>query len=274
MGKMFTAVAIMQLVQDGKIDLEAPIGRYLTDYPNPDVAAKVTVAHLLSHTGGRGDIFGPEFSANKGTLRSLEDYVGLFGKRPLAFAPGSQFAYSNYGFILLGRIVETVSGLSYDDYIQRNIFAPAGMTSTGNLPESTVLPRRAISYMGPADKLKPADETLPLSGTSAGGGYSTVGDFNGFVRALTSHRLLNSDTFRKLIDGGVKTTDGQFVRFDFGGSMPGAGRYIGHGGGAPGMSGSLFHFLDSGFTLIVLANRDPGVAESITFFSLHRLPAK
>jgi hypothetical protein len=77
MGKMFTAVAIMQLVEQGKIDLQAPIGRYLTNYPNQDVAAKVTVAHLLSHTGGTGDIFGPDFDRQKASLRSTRDYVDL-----------------------------------------------------------------------------------------------------------------------------------------------------------------------------------------------------
>jgi D-alanyl-D-alanine carboxypeptidase len=273
MGKMFTAVAIMQLVENGKIDLEAPIGRYLTDYPNGDIAAKVTVANLLSHTGGTGDIFGPDFDRRKASLRSTRDYVDLYGGRAPEFAPGSRQSYSNYGFILLGRIVEQVSGLRYDEYIQRNIFTPAGMASTGNRPESEVLPRRAVGYTGAGARLKSADDTLPLNGTAAGGGYSTIGDFNRFVRGLTSHRLLRGETLQKLIDGGVRMADGQFAGFDFGGTMGDAGRFIGHGGDAPGMSGSLQHFLKSGVTVIVLANRDPGVAESFAMFAAHRLPA-
>ncbi len=273
MGKMFTAVAIMQLAQDNKIDLNAPIGRYLIGYPNSDVATKVTVAHLLTHTGGTGDIFGPEFDKQKSSLRNLKDYVALYGSRALDFDPGSRASYSNYGFILLGRIVETVSGLSYDEYTRRYVFTPAGMTSTGNDPESSVLPRRAVSYMGSGNKISRADDTLPLSGTSAGGGYSTVGDFNRFVDALTSDRLLRHETFQKLKDGGLKISDGHFTPFDFGGSMAGIGSFIGHGGGAPGMSGSLFHFLQNGYTIVVLANRDPGTAESISNFTAHRLPA-
>jgi len=273
MGKMFTTVAIMQLVQDNKIDLNAPIGRYLTSYPNPDVATKVTVAHLLTHTGGTGDIFGPEFNKRKGSLRSLKDYVSLYGSRALNFDPGSRASYSNYGFILLGRIVETVSGLSYDEYTRQYVFAPARMTSTGNDPESSVLPRRAVSYMGSGTKISRADDTLPVSGTSAGGGYSTVGDFNRFVNALTSDRLLRRETFQKLKDGGLKISGGHFTPFDFGGSMAEIGPFIGHGGGAPGMSGSLFHFLQNGYTIVVLANRDPGTAESISNFTAHRLPA-
>jgi CubicO group peptidase (beta-lactamase class C family) len=272
MGKMFTAVAIMQLVQDGKIDLSAPIGRYLPEYPNQDIATKVTVAHLLSHSGGTGDIFGPEFDAHRTLLRTTKDYVDLYGTRAPEFAPGSRVSYSNYGFILLGRIVERASGLDYDAYIRRNIFTPLGMALTGNAPESSTLPHRAVGYMGAGRALKSADKTLPLNGTAAGGGYATVGDFNRFVDGLTSYRLLRRDTLQRLIEGGVTMDDGHFARFDFGGPMRGGGRFIGHGGGAPGMSGVLQHFVQSGFTLIVLANRDPGTAESIATFAAHRLP--
>lgn len=274
MGKMFTMIAIMQLVQDGKVDLSAPIGRYLKGYPNQDIATKVTVANLLTHTGGTGDIFGPDFDAHKASLRDLKDYVDLYGKRAPEFVSGSRWVYSNYGFILLGRIVEEVSGLTYDDYLQRYVFGPAAMHSTGNLPESERLPHRAVAYIGYGAKLKRADSTLPVRGTSAGGGYSTVGDFKRFVDAIVSHRLLRADTLQTLISGGIKTADGEFHPYDFGATMEAEGRYIGHGGGAPGMNGELLHFLDSGYTIIVLANRDPPAADSIAMYTARRLPPK
>ncbi|MDB4884275.1 MAG: Secreted peptidase, partial [Gemmatimonadetes bacterium] len=88
MNKMFTAVAVLQLAQAGKLRLDAPVGTYLTDYPNKDVASKVTIHHLLTHTGGTGDFFGPEFDAHRLTLRTIHDYVDLFGKRGLEFEPG------------------------------------------------------------------------------------------------------------------------------------------------------------------------------------------
>src|SRR4029079_3320700 len=113
MNKMFTAVATLQLVQDGKLDLKAPFGNYLTDYPNKDVASKVTIEQMLSHTGGTGDIFGPEFEKNRLELKTLQDYVKLYGNRGPLFEPGSRWQYSNYGFLLLGVIVEKVSGQSY-----------------------------------------------------------------------------------------------------------------------------------------------------------------
>ena len=135
MNKMLTAVAILQLVEAGKVKLTAPLGTYLRDYPNRDVATKVTIDHLLTHTGGTGDIFGPDFDAHRKQLRAHVDYVKLYGKRGLEFEPGSRWAYSNYGFILLGVVIEKVTGQSYYDYVQAHIHAPAGMTRSGSLPE-------------------------------------------------------------------------------------------------------------------------------------------
>src|SRR5690606_19586078 len=138
-----------------------------------------------------------------------------------------------------------------------HIWGPAGMASTGNQPESVQLPRRAIAYTGmPGDVIR-ADDTLPYRGTPAGGGYSTVGDFLRFATALVSGELMKPATFEMLVDGGVALPDGTFIPYDFGGTISRNGRFIGHGGGAPGMNGMLMHFLDSGYTIVVLANRDP-----------------
>src|SRR5207245_5185357 len=93
MNKMFTAVAVLQLAQAGKIKLTDPLGKYLTDYPNKDLASKVTIHHLLTHTGGTGDFFGPEFDKHRLELRTLQDYVKLYGQRGLEFEPGSKWAY-------------------------------------------------------------------------------------------------------------------------------------------------------------------------------------
>ena len=109
MNKMFTAVATLQLMAAGRLQLDAPIGRYLPDYPNKDAAAKVTVRHLLTHTGGTGDFFGPDFEAHRQTLRTHADFVALFGPRALLFEPGTRFDYSNYGFLILGAILDRVS---------------------------------------------------------------------------------------------------------------------------------------------------------------------
>jgi CubicO group peptidase (beta-lactamase class C family) len=269
MGKMFTAVAIMQLAQAGKLDLTAPIGRYLKDYPNAEVASKVTTDMLLTHTGGTGDIFGPEFTAHRDDLHDGKDYVALYGARPPQFTPGSQTAYSNYGFILLGRIVEEASGLSYDEYIRRNIFKPAGMTATGNQPEKLRMPRRAVSYMTRDGALTTAAPTLPYRGTAAGGGYSTSDDLLRFANALMSYRLLDPDHTKLLTTGGPVGTS---LHYDFSATTSEGRRYFGHAGGAPGMSGELRIFPDNAYTVVVLANRDPPIAGVIASFISDRLP--
>src|SRR5207247_2616287 len=122
MNKMFTAVSILQLVQAGKIKLTDPLGKYITDYPNQDVATKVTIHQLLTHTGGTGDIFGPEYNAHRLELKTLDDYVALYGKRAPAFEPGSRWVYSNYGMVLLGVVIERVSGKSYYDCVAEHIY--------------------------------------------------------------------------------------------------------------------------------------------------------
>jgi D-alanyl-D-alanine carboxypeptidase len=148
------------------------------------VAAKVTVRHLLTHTGGTGDIFGPEFDQQRLRLREHRDYLKLYGSRGLTQEPGSRFEYSNYGFVLLGALIEHVTGESYYDYVDDHVFHPAGMRSTGSLPESVEVPGRAVGYMRASPSggaWVPNTDTLPWRGTAAGGGYSTVGDLLRFA---------------------------------------------------------------------------------------------
>lgn len=110
MNEMFTAVAVLQLSEAGKLALEDTLARWLPDYPNVELARSVTLHHLLTHTGGTGDIFGPDYDAHQAELLAPRDYVTLFGKRGLEFQPGERFSYSNYGFVLLGRAIEKASG--------------------------------------------------------------------------------------------------------------------------------------------------------------------
>ncbi len=247
MDKMFTAVAVLQLAQAGKLDLQAPLITYLKDYPNADWARKVTLHQLLTHTGGAGDFFGPEYDANRDRLRTLDDYVRLLGARAPTFEPGAQWAYANYGFILLGRVVEIVSGQSYYDYAQDHIFAPAGMTGSGFEPETTPVPDRAVAYEHQAGGYAPASG-LPWRGTSAGGGYSTAEDFLKFATALYDGRLLDA-AHRTMMTAG-QVDDPRGGKYGYGlsilnatpNSTPNSGpnaTIVGHGGGAAGMNGDL-----------------------------------
>ncbi len=265
MNKMFTATAVMQLVQAGKVRLDAPVGKYLTDYPNKDVATKVTIEHLLTHTGGTGDIFGPAFESQRLELRDLVDYVKLYGSRPPAFDPGSRFEYSNYGFLLLGVVIERVSGQSYYDYVRDHIFKPAGMTSSGSEPENVEVAGRSKGYTRRRDAWVSNADTLPYRGTSAGGGYTTVEDLLRFATALTNHVLLDDKHTALLTTGKVEAGRGGKYAYGFFDTGEGNGRYVGHGGGAPGMNGDLRIYPASGYVVAALTNIDFGASQATSW---------
>ena len=271
MNKMFTATAVMQLVQAGKVKLDAPLGTYLTDYPNRDVATKVTIHHLLTHTGGTGDIFGPEFDAHRLELKTLGDYVKLYGARGLEFEPGSTWEYSNYGFLLLGVVIEKASGQSYYDYVRDHIFKPAGMTGSGSEPEHVAVPGRANGYMQQNGTWVLNTDTLPYRGTSAGGGYTTVGDLLRFATALTGHVLLDATHTALLTTGKVETPRGGKYAYGFEDAIDGGVRSFGHSGGAPGMNGDLRIFPDSGYVVAALANTGSGASQVVSWVG-ERLP--
>src|SRR5581483_8390858 len=130
MNKMFTAVAIAQLAEQGKLSFDDTVGKFLPDYPNKDVVNKVTIHHLLTHTSGLGSFWNAKFDEKKGSIRTVADYLSLFVDDPLRFEPGARFEYSNAGFIVLGGIIEKVSGQSCYDYVRERIYKPAGMTNT------------------------------------------------------------------------------------------------------------------------------------------------
>ena len=273
MNKMFTSIATLQLVAKGKLSLDETIAKYWPDYPNKELAGKVKIRHLLSHTGGTGDIFGPEFDKHRPELKNLSDYGKLYGSRALKFEPGTRWEYSNYGFLLLGMLIEKVSGESYYDYVREHIFKPAGMTSTDSLPESENVSKRAVGYMKRKDAWVSNTGTLPWRGSSAGGGYSTVRDLLRFAQALESGKLVP----RELL---AEATRSQFddpnmppgMRYGFG--MMVAGGQYGHNGGAPGMNGELRVEPKTGRIHVVLSNFDPPAASRLLAFYEQRMPVE
>jgi CubicO group peptidase (beta-lactamase class C family) len=265
--KMFTGVAIGQLIQAGQVDPAAPVGTYLTDYPNRDVATKVSIHHLLTHTGGTGDTFVPEYHERREQVRTIADYLALFGEREPRFEPGTRYGYSNYGFILLGAVIEAVSGQTYYDYLDEHVFAQAGMTRTGALPEESAVPDLAVGYTTYTHDQTHTNEvseehrntdTLPYRGSPAGGSYTTVEDLHRFATALLDHRLLDAHhTALVTTAQGTVGWEGRFAAYGFF-HNPLCGRIptFGHKGAAPGMSGDLSIWPDSGHIVAVLANMD------------------
>jgi CubicO group peptidase (beta-lactamase class C family) len=271
MDKMFTSIAALQLVEQGALSLDATVGTYLPDYPNKDVAAKVTIRHLLSHTGGTGDFFGAEFDAHRETLKTHADYVALFGARAPEFEPGSEFRYSNYGMILLGAIIERVSGKSYYDHVREHVFKPAHMVDTGFEPESADVPHRSAGYMREKGAWVSNSSTLPPRGTAAGGGYSTAGDLLRFAKALQTNVLVSKASF-DLATTSLPLNPGYGLGFETIGK--GALHRIGHGGGAPGQNGELRIYPALGVVLVALSNLDPPAAGRLADHYENRMPVQ
>lgn len=269
LNKMFTAVAILQLQEAGRLSLDDSVAMHLPDYPDQAVAGKITVRQLLNHTSGLGDIFGEEFERRSQSLRTLRDYWSLAGNEPSSAAPGSEDGYSNYGYILLGSIIEAVSGQSYYDYVGEHIYRVAGMDSTGAEPESSPVPGRAVAYTRVEGRWVPETRTLPWRGTSAGGGYSTVEDMLKFVEALRAGRLVSPASLATATS--PQNHKGWYGHgFMVGGE--GQARQYGHEGGAPGANAALAVLPGPGYVVVGLGNVDPGAMENMVNFIVHRLP--
>lgn len=257
MNKMFTAVATLQLVGQGKLSLDGTVGRYLPDYPNNEIANHATIRMLLTHTGGTGEIFGPDFDRHRLELKTLADYVKLYGSRVPEFPPGSKSDYSNFGFILLGVIIEKVSGEDYYDYVRKHIFLTAGMNDTGSLPESENVPGRVNGYTQKDGKWVLNTDTLPWRGTSAGGGYSTAADLLRFAHAMMDGKLLPNN----LRDAATSSeTKGDWYGYGFEVHGRGLAHSYGHTGGAPGMATEMYIYPNAKAVVISLSNLDPGPA--------------
>lgn len=283
MNKMFTSVAIAQLVQAGKLSYDSTLAGALPEYPNKEVAAKITVHQLLTHTSGLGDFFKPEFFQNREKYRNPKDYFPVFANDPLRFEPGKSWSYSNAGFIVLGAIVEHASGQNYFDYVRDHIFAPAGMKDTASYAVYDIVPNLGTGYTrldsGDPLGIEPRRNnvmTLPMQGSSAGGGYSTAPDLMRFAQALRANKLVNAELTEKLTSGKVDTPRGAKYAYGFMEQMIDGKSIRGHGGGAPGINSYLDIFWDGSYTVIVQGNYDPPAAqelgEKITRFLAKQAP--
>lgn len=271
MNKMFTSVAIAQLVQQGKLKYTDTLEQVLPDYQDKDAAAKITVHHLLTHTSGLGDFFGEEFDKKKDNLRALRDYLQFFVNKPLQFEPGKGWAYSNAGMIVAGLIVEKVSGQNYFDYVREHIYKPAGMKDSDSYEKTNPQPNQSKGYMKEDGKWMSNYNSLPLMGSSAGGGDSTAPDLLRFDLALRSHKLLSADLTNLVITGKAEVVPGEKYAYGFDERFVEGKRVVGHGGGAPGMNCDLRMYWDSGYTVIVMSNFSPPVAQQISRYIEERM---
>jgi CubicO group peptidase (beta-lactamase class C family) len=239
--KIFTQIGILQLSTAGKINLDSTLAVYWPDYPNKAVANKITIRQLMRHTSGiGGNIFDAPAGGTRHDVRDLKDFLALFVNDPPQFEPGTSNAYSNAGYVVLGLLIERVSGQDYYTYVRDHIFEPAGMTRTGSFFVDSLPPNTAIGYTTGRENAPPGaplhsnKQELSGRGSSAGGGYSTAQDLLKFLNALQEHRIASG--------------------------LP-AG--LGIAGGAGGINGVVEGSLPGGYDLVVLTNLDPPAAERV-----------
>lgn len=254
--KTFTKLAIAQLLEAGKLSLDDKLGKFLPDFPNPDAATKVTVAHLIEMRSGLSDFFGREFDATpKDRIRKLADYLPFFASKPLAFEPGAASAYSNGGYVTLGLIIEKASGQTYYDYVRDHIFKPAGMADTDAFELDAVVPNLAVGYV---KKTRANIYSLPARGSSAGGGYSTAPDLLRYAEAVVANRLVSAPYTAWYLGG--PRPDPKAPAATPAGPVRGG---LGIVGGSPGVNAALEVSAAERLVIVVLANDDPPSAEGL-----------
>ncbi len=261
--KAFTKIAIGQLLARGKLSLDDRLIRHVPDYPNRTVAEQITIRQLLEHASGLGDLFNETFRRSSRALyRSPRDYFPIFADEPLLFEPGSARQYSNAGYIVLGAVIEELSGEPYDAYVRRHIFEPAGMTRSGFFERDAVVPDIAEGYTRMMSRGEDGERRsnmfmLPIKGNAAGSAQSTVEDLWRFDRALRTHRLL-PPAYTAWFFQGPEPAPGRPAAA---GEAPPATEGLGIAGGGPGVSAVL----ESNGDLVIaaLSNYDPPGAEAI-----------
>ncbi|WP_374465348.1 serine hydrolase domain-containing protein [Chryseobacterium sp.] len=213
MTKQFTAIAILMLEQQGKLNVSDPVSRYIKDYPDGD---HITIHHLLTHTSGIKD-FTKMKSLSSIAQKEMkpEEMVNFFKSEPVDFAPGEKFDYNNSGYVVLGYIIELVSGTSYEEFIKKNIFDKAGMSHSYYASDRKVIPQRAYGYhkkeQGFVNKTA-ISFSVPFSSGSL---MSTVDDMLKWQQTLNQNILLNSKETQKAFQK-YKLNNGEEFTYGYG----------------------------------------------------------
>jgi CubicO group peptidase (beta-lactamase class C family) len=261
MNKMFTAVSIAQLVEKGKLSYDDPLSKFIPDCPDAASAQKVKIKHLLSHTSGLGGYFSDRWDKmSRAGVRTVDDMMAIARQdEKLLFEPGTKWKYSNTGMLVLGKVIEIVSGKSYFDYIAENVTRPAGMANTGCFELDKVNTNLAVGY----DKqytekgIEWSNNVFEhvMRGGPQGGCYSTVEDLLRFDQALRSNKLVTAETFKTLASPKPELNS---PNYGYGFQVWPAENAAGHGGGFTGINSNLEIWLGSGWTAIVMSNYSGG----------------
>jgi CubicO group peptidase (beta-lactamase class C family) len=261
--KSLTAIAILQLVEQGKLSLDDTIARHLPGYPSGD---RITLHHLLTHTSGiRSYVFIRGFGEKERLPLRVEEIIEWFRDEPLQFEPGERFSYSNSGYALLTYIIQKVSGESYADYLQRSILEPAGMIHSGADSYTRVVKGRATGHSrdGCTGKITRAGFREPSFAQGVGSVYSTVLDLYRLDRALHEGRLLRTNTQRLMLRPQVETPWGHEYAYGWLVGESHGRRIAHHEGTTRGFATSFRRFVDDDLLVVALFNQDLIIAEEL-----------
>ncbi|WP_370512407.1 serine hydrolase domain-containing protein [Planomicrobium sp. CPCC 101110] len=267
--KIFTAVIICQLVEEGLLSFEAKLSEVLPDL-FPDFPA--TIHHLLTHTSGIPDYFDEETMADYEELwhdrpmygmKTGSDFLPLFQNRPMLFTPGERFRYNNAGFIALGLVVEKITGKPFIEEVEERIFARAEMADSGYFPLDQLPAQTAFGYIEEKNGWRTNQYAIPVIGGADGGAFVTANDMVRFWESLMNHSLLSKGMTGCLLTAHVSGGSGDY----------GYGVWIDRQDGAitkyhvigydPGVSFHSGYYPDSGSVLTVLSNRGKGAFEAM-----------
>ena len=246
--KQFTAASILLLEERGKLSIADPVSKYLSNAPA--AWEKITLHHLLTHTSGVPNFTNfPAYRTFQLSTTTPDKTIALFRDKPLDFAPGEKWNYSNSGYILLGAIIEKVSGVSYERFVTDNIFTPLGMKDSGYDSNSRIIERRATGYApspnGPVNSGF-IDMSVPHG---AGALYSTTEDLLRWQRGLIGHKVISAASLQKMMTP-VKNDYGFGVFV----ATPNNRKMMQHGGGIQGFNTDLRYFPETSITVVVLSN--------------------
>jgi len=248
LSKQFTAMAIMQLEEKGLLNVEDPIIKYFPDYP--ETGKIITIHHLLTHTSGIPSFTGfPDFQKTSMMPSSLEETIARFKDKALEFAPGEKYNYSNSGYILLGAIIEKVSGQSYEMFLKENIFQPLKMVNTGYDHHNTILKDRAAGYFLGNEGLNNAAYTDMSIPHAAGSLYTTAEDLYLWDRALYTEKLVKESSLDKIF---TPFMENYGYGWEIGDSFN--RKVVAHSGGINGFTTRIVRYLDDEVCVIVLIN--------------------
>jgi CubicO group peptidase (beta-lactamase class C family) len=252
-GKQFTAAAVLLLVQDGKLGLDDPIAKYLPG--TPDAWRAITIRHLLTHTSGIPD-YEADSTLNLRLDYSEDELLKRFAAYPLLFSPGTEWSYSNSGYVALGMIIRHVTGAHWGQFMQQRIFEPLDMQATRTITYDEIVPNRAAGYRVVDGQLRNRELVGPAWNTTADGSlFFTVVDLAKWDAALYRGTPL-SDSAKRLMWSPTRLTDGSTVSYGLGWQVvdtPGY-RCAEHSGSGWGFRTYIGRFLDDSLTVIVLAN--------------------